>query len=76
MGILEKLDSGCMVWMLGLWTLGARKLFKFLVTSISFLLLVNAEFLNISNTLRPFYCGSVERASNDYYNSNLLQLIS
>ena len=39
------------VWTLRLWTLGAWKFFPFLVTSISFLLLFNVKFLNISNTL-------------------------
>ena len=43
--------------------------------SVSFLLLVNAEFLIISGVLRSMYYGSVERAANHRYNSNLLQLI-
>ena len=42
-------------WALGLWTLGARKFLTFLVTSIYFLLLVNADFLIISSTLRLMY---------------------
>ena len=62
-------------WALGLWTLGARKFLPFLVTSIYFLLLVTADFLIISNTLRLMYYGSVERAANDCYYSNLLQMI-
>ena len=60
---------------LGLWTIGARKFFPFLVTSISFSLLVNVEFLIISSTLRLMYYGSAERAANDCYNTNLLELI-
>ena len=51
------------------------KSFPFLVTSISPLLLVNAEFLMTSSTLRLMYYGSVERTENDCYNSILLQLI-
>ena len=61
-------------WALGLWTFGARKFFPFLVTYMYFLLLVNGEFLIISNTLRLMYYGSVERTANDCYYSNLLQL--
>ena len=60
---------------LGLWTIGARKFFPFLVTSISFSLLVNVEFLIISSTLPLMYYGSAERAANDCYNTNLLELI-
>ena len=77
---LGVLDSGRLEtwtmddWALGLWTLGARKFFPFLVTSIYFLLLVNVEFLIISNTLRIMYYSSVERAANDCYYSTLLQL--
>ena len=41
----------------------------------SFLLIFNAEFINISNALRLMYHGSVKRAANGYYSSNLLQLI-
>ena len=63
-------------WTLGLWTVGARKFFPFLVTSVSFLLLVNVEFLIISCALRSMYYGSVECAANDCNNSILLQLIS
>ena len=59
-------------WTLGLRILEARKFFPFLVTSIFFLLLVNVEFLIISNTLRLMYYGSVERAANDCYYSTLL----
>ena len=76
-----RLDSGLLDtwaldgWTLGLWTLGARKFFPFLVTSVSFLLLVNVKFLIISGTLRSMYYGSVERAANDCYNSILLRLI-
>ena len=62
-------------WTLALWILEARKFFPFLVTSVSILLLVNAEFLIISGTLRSMYYGSVERAANDCYNSIVLQLI-
>ena len=62
-------------WALGLWALGAWKFLPFLVTSIYVLLLVNVEFLVISNTLRLMYYGSVERAANDCYYSNLLQMI-
>ena len=62
-------------WALGLWALGARKFLPYLVSSINFLLLVNVEFLIISNTLRLMYYGSVERAASDCYYSNLLQLI-
>ena len=62
-------------WTLGRRTLEARKLFPFLVTSIFFLLLVNVEFLIISNSLRLMYYGSVERAANDCYYSTLLQFI-
>ena len=62
-------------WTLELWTLGARKFFPFLVTSISFLLLVNVEFLIISSTLRLMYYGPVERAADDCYYTNLLRLI-
>ena len=51
------------------------KFFPFLITSISPLLIVNAEFLMISSTLRLMYYGSVERTANDCYNSILLQLI-
>ena len=78
---LGVLDSGRLEtwtmddWALGLWTLGARKFFPFLVTSIYFLLLVNVEFLVISNTLRLMYYGSVELAANDCYYLNLLQMI-
>ena len=72
----ERLETWTMDdWTLGLWTLGARKLFPFLVTFIYFLLLVNVEFLIISNTLRLMCYGSVERAANDCYYSTLLQLI-
>ena len=60
---------------LGLWTLGASIFFPFLVTPISFLLLVNVEVLIISSTLRLIYYGFVERTVNDCYNSNLLQMI-
>ena len=76
-----RLDSGlldtCTLdgWTLELWTLGVKKFFPFLVTSVSFLLLVNVEFLIFSGTLRSMYYGSVERAPNHCYNSNLLQLI-
>ena len=56
-------------WTLGPWTLGARKFFPFLVTSISFLLLVNVKFLIISSTLQLIYYGSAECAANDCYNS-------
>ena len=62
-------------WALGLWTLEARKFLPFLVRSIYFLLLVSADFLIILNTLRLMYYGSAERAANDCYCSNLLQLI-
>ena len=62
-------------WTLGLWTLGARKFFPFLRTSISFLLLIDVEVLIFSKNLRLIYYGSVERAANDCYNSNLLQFI-
>ena len=62
-------------WTLELWTLGVKKFFPFLVTSVSFLLLVNVEFLIFSGTLRSMYYGSVERAANHCYNSNLLQFI-
>ena len=51
---------------LGFWTLGASKIFPFLVTSISSLLFLYEEFLNISNTPRLMYYGSVEPATNDY----------
>ena len=57
------------------WTLELWELFPFLVTSIYFLLLVNVEFLIISNALLLMCYGSVERAANDYYYSTLLQLI-
>ena len=76
-----RLDSGlldtCTLdgWTLELCTLGVKKFFPFLVTSVSFLLLVNVEFLIISGTLRSMYYGSVQRAANHCYNSNLLQLI-
>ena len=76
-----RLDSGLLDawtldgWTLELWTLGARKFFPVLVTSVSILLLVNVEFLIISGTLRSMYYSSVERAANDCYNSILLQLI-
>ena len=76
-----RLDSGLLdTWTLGdrtlgLWTLGAGKFFPFLVISVSFISLVNVEFLIISSTLRLLYYGSVERAENDCYNLNLLQLI-
>ena len=75
-----RLDSGRLEtwtmddWAVGLWALGTRKFLPFLVRSIYFLLLVNVEFLIISNTLRLMYYGSVERAANDCYYSNLLQL--
>ena len=36
------------------------------------LLLFNVEFLNISNILRLMHYGFVERAANNYYNSDLL----
>ena len=62
-------------WTLGLWTLGAKKFFPFLRTSISFFLLINVEFLIFSKNLRLIYYGSVERAANDCYNSNLVQFI-
>ena len=62
-------------WALGPWALGARKFLPFLGTSFYFWLLVNVEFLIILNTLRLTYYGSVERAANDCYYSNLLQLI-
>ena len=58
LGTTERLNSGLLNawtlddWTLGPWTLGARKFFPFLVTSISFLLLVNVKFLIISSTLR------------------------
>ena len=74
-GIQAKLGSGFMAWTLGLWTLGPRKFFPFLVTSISFFLLFNAEFFNISNDLRLMYYVSAERGANGYYNANLLQSI-
>ena len=51
---------------LGFWTLGASKNFPFLVTSVSSLLFLYEEFLNISNTPRLMYYGSVEPATNDY----------
>ena len=76
-----RLDSGLLDvwtlddWTLGFWSLGAMKFFPFLITSISLLLIVNAEFLMISSTLRLMYYGSVERTANDCYNSILLQLI-
>ena len=75
------LDSGRLeTWTLddsalGLCTLGGRKFFPFLVTSIYFLLLVNVEFLIILITLRLLYHGSVEHAANDCYYSTMLQLI-
>ena len=75
------LDSGLLDawtlddWTLGFWNLGAMKFFPFLITSISPFLIVNAEFLMISSTLRLMYYGSVERTANDCYNSMLLQLI-
>ena len=62
-------------WTLELGTLGARKFFAALLTSVSILLLVNVEFLIISGTLRSMYYGSVECAANDCYNSILLLLI-
>ena len=62
-------------WMLGLWTLGAWKFFPVFVTSTSFFMLVNVEFLIISSSLWLMYYGPVERAANDCYNSNLLQLV-
>ena len=53
LGTTERLNSGLLnAWTLDDWTLGARKFFPFLVTSISFLLLVNVKFLIISSTLR------------------------
>ena len=57
------------------WTLELWELFPFLVISIYFLLLVNVEFLIISNARLLMCYGSVERAANDYYCSTLLQLI-
>ena len=53
---------------------GPRKYFQFLVTSISFFLLFNVEFLYISNALRLIYYDFIERAANYYYNLNPLQL--
>ena len=81
LGTLVRLDSGFLDawaledWTLGLWSLGARKFFPVLVTSISLLLLVNVEFLIISSAPLLLCYGSVERGVNDRYNSNLLQLI-
>ena len=54
--------------MLGFCILGARKLFPFLVISISFLLLVIVEFLIISRTLTGRTC------YNWHYNSNSLAM--
>ena len=66
-------------WTLELWTLGARKFFPFLVTSISFLLLVNVQPLIILSTIRLMYYDSgaelivINRTCyNWYYNSNSL----
>ena len=81
LGTIVRLDSELLYpwtlddWTLGLWTLGTRKLFPFLVTSLSLLLLVNVEFLIISSILRLMYYGSIERAANYCYNLNLLQWI-
>ena len=49
--------------------------FPFLVISVFFFILLNAEFLNILKPLGPMYYGSVERMAYGCYNSNLLQLI-
>ena len=62
-------------WMVGRSTLGPRKFYQFLVTSIFFLLLFTVEFLSISKALWLMCYGSVEIAMNICYNSNLLQLI-
>ena len=40
------------LWTIGLWMLGPRNFFPFLVLSISFFLVFNEEFLNISKALR------------------------
>ena len=79
LGTIVRLYSGLLDawnlddWRLGLWTLGARNVFPFLVTPISFLLLVNVEFLIILSTLRLMFHCSVEAAANDCYISKLLQ---
>ena len=61
-------------WTLRLWTLGLGKFFPFFVKSVSFFLLFNVEFINVSNVLQVMYYGSVESAANGFYNSNLYNL--
>lgn len=65
-------------WVLDAWTLNALTVglwTPFFMTSIYFLMLYNVVFAHITNGLLFVYYGSLERAANDCYYSNLLLLI-
>ena len=69
----RRLDSGWMdAWILEPWSHEILSIFNNIYFS---LIIVNAEFLMISSTLRLMYYGSVKQTANDCYNSMLLQLI-
>ena len=67
------------LWKLGLWTIRPNKIkfYPFLVTSflLQFRHIVQIEFSSNWNALQLVCYGSVERAVNGCFNSNLLQLI-